>query len=108
LILHAVEIIKNEDSKNIITALDESRDMLRNSLEEFKREQNEYRKQLEDIARYKDAAMQRRKGKKRQDFDRIQNDLFLFFVKKMPFHFRYLCDKNVMFKVLLIFMKILV
>lgn len=54
--------------------------MLRNSLEEFKREQNEYRKQLEDIARYKDAAMQRRKGKKNQQgFDRIQNDLFLFF-----------------------------
>jgi hypothetical protein len=50
-----------------MTVLDESRDMLRNSLEEFKREQNEYRKQLEDISRTKEAAMQRRKGRRRKN-----------------------------------------
>lgn len=42
--------------------LDESRDMLRNSYEEFKREQNEYRKQLEEITKHKELAIQRRKG----------------------------------------------
>ena len=46
-----------------MSALDESRDILRNSFEEFKREQDEYRKQLEDISRRKEAAMGRRKGK---------------------------------------------
>jgi len=42
--------------------LDESRDILRSSLDEFKREQDEYRQQLDDITRIKEAAMQRRKG----------------------------------------------
>jgi len=49
-----------------MTVLDESRDMLRNSFEEFKREQNEYRKQLEDIAKIREAAIQRRKGRRRK------------------------------------------
>ncbi len=64
LILHAVKIIKNEDSEHIISVLDESRNMLRNSLDNFKEEQDEYRRQLEDIVRNKEAAMGRRKGKK--------------------------------------------
>jgi hypothetical protein len=46
-----------------MSALDESRDILRDSFEEFKREQDEYRKQLEDISRSKEAALGRRKGK---------------------------------------------
>lgn len=46
-----------------MSALDESRDTLRNSFEEFKREQDEYRKQLEDIAKSKEAALGRSKGR---------------------------------------------
>jgi len=37
--------------------------MFRDTLDEFKREQNEYRQQLEDITRQKEAAMGRRQGK---------------------------------------------
>jgi hypothetical protein len=44
-------------------ALDESRDLLRNSFEEFKREQEEYRNQLEEISKLKQAALARSKGK---------------------------------------------
>jgi hypothetical protein len=51
-----------------MAVLDESRDMLRNSLEEFKREQNEYRQQLEDITKNKEAAMKRRKGFLKKNF----------------------------------------
>ena len=46
-----------------MNTLDESRDILRNSFEEFKREQDEYRKQLEEISKFKESAMGRRKGK---------------------------------------------
>jgi hypothetical protein len=45
-----------------MSALYESRDMLRNSFEEFKRDQDEYRKQLEDISKTKEAVLGRRKG----------------------------------------------
>ncbi|CAF0969870.1 unnamed protein product [Rotaria sordida] len=61
LILHAFETIRNEDSINLMTTLDESRDMLRNSYDEFQREQDKYKKQLEEITRNKELAMQRRK-----------------------------------------------
>ncbi|CAF1037851.1 unnamed protein product [Rotaria sp. Silwood1] len=61
LILHAFEAIKNEDSRNMMTTLDESRDMLRSSYEEFQREQEQYKKQLEEITRNKELAIQRRK-----------------------------------------------
>ena len=63
MILRAVETIKKEDSENVMNALDESRDILRSSFEEFKREQDEYRKQLEEISKAKEAALGRRKGK---------------------------------------------
>ena len=43
--------------------LDETRDMLKDSYEEFKHEQDEYRRQLEDISKIKESALQRRKGK---------------------------------------------
>jgi hypothetical protein len=46
----------------VMNTLDESRDILRTSFEEFKREQDEYRKQLEDITKLKEAAMARSKG----------------------------------------------
>jgi hypothetical protein len=46
-----------------MSALDESRDILRNSFEEFKREQEEYRKQLEEISKMKEAQLGRSKGK---------------------------------------------
>jgi hypothetical protein len=46
-----------------MSALDESRDLLRNSFEEFKREQDEYRRQLEDISRIKETTLGRSKGK---------------------------------------------
>jgi hypothetical protein len=46
-----------------MSTLDESRDILRNSFEEFKREQEEYRQQLEEISKFKEAAMGRQKGK---------------------------------------------
>jgi hypothetical protein len=49
-----------------VNTLDESRDILRNSYEEFKREQDDYRRQLEEITKNKEAAMQRRKGKLNQ------------------------------------------
>lgn len=45
-----------------MSVLDESRNLLRSTLEEFKSDQNEYRQQLEDISRRKEAAMGRRKG----------------------------------------------
>ena len=70
MILRTVEAIKKEDSENVIETLDESRNMLRNSLEEFKREQEEYRKQLEHIMRDKEAGTPRLKGK--QTFE-VQN-----------------------------------
>jgi hypothetical protein len=46
-----------------MSALYESRDILRDTFEEFKRDQDEYRKQLEDISKSKEAALGRRKGK---------------------------------------------
>ncbi|CAF1466757.1 unnamed protein product [Adineta ricciae] len=61
LILRAVDTIKKEDSESVMSALDESRDILRNSLEEFKREQAEYRKQLQEISKMKENAMGRQK-----------------------------------------------
>ncbi len=61
--MRAVDTIKKEDSENVMNTLDESRDILRNSFEEFKREQDEYRKQLEEISKIKESAMGRRKGK---------------------------------------------
>ena len=64
LILRTVDAIKKEDSENVIDTLDESRDILRHSLEDFKREQDEYRQQLAQIMRHKEAAMQRPKGKR--------------------------------------------
>lgn len=45
-----------------MNALDESRDILKNSFEEFKRDQDEYRQQLEEISKQKEAALGRRKG----------------------------------------------
>ncbi|CAF0785681.1 unnamed protein product [Adineta steineri] len=61
LILRAVDSIKKEDSESIMSTLDESRDILRSSFEEFKREQEEYRKQLQEISKVKEAAMGRQK-----------------------------------------------
>jgi hypothetical protein len=46
-----------------MSTLDESRNILRNSFEEFKREQDEYRRQLEEISKMKEAALGRSKGK---------------------------------------------
>lgn len=46
-----------------MSTLDESRDILRNSFEEFKREQEEYRQQLEEISKFKESSMGRQKGK---------------------------------------------
>ena len=46
-----------------MNALDESRDILRNSFEEFKREQEEYRKQLQAISKMKEGPLGRSKGK---------------------------------------------
>jgi hypothetical protein len=59
-----VDTIKKEDSESVMSALDESRDILRNSFEEFKREQEEYRKQLQEISKIKEGAMSRQKGKR--------------------------------------------
>ncbi|UJR25433.1 hypothetical protein I4U23_006780 [Adineta vaga] len=61
LILRAVDTIKKEDSESVMSALDESRDILRNSFEEFKREQEEYRKQLQEISKQKENVMGRQK-----------------------------------------------
>lgn len=61
LILHAVETIRDEDSRQIMAILDESRNMLRSSYDDFKHDQEEYRKQLEVVTMSKEAAMQRRK-----------------------------------------------
>jgi uncharacterized coiled-coil DUF342 family protein len=46
-----------------MSTLDESRDILRNSFEEFKREQEEYRQQLAEISKLREAANGRQKGK---------------------------------------------
>jgi len=60
---------KYEESTNIVKTLDESRNMLKNSLEEFKLEQIQYKKQLEQITRKREAAIQRRQGKKKLSED---------------------------------------
>jgi len=60
---------KHEESTNIVRTLDESRNMLKSSLEEFKLEQIQYRKQLEQITINREAAMQRRQGKKKLSED---------------------------------------
>lgn len=104
LILRAVETIRDEDSRQIMAILDESRNMLRSSYDDFKHDQEEYRKQLEVVTMSKEAAMQRRKG---TEFVFLRF-LRLLSLKKMPFHCRCLCDKNVISKVLLIFVRILV
>ena len=57
-----MKTVRNEDSKQIMALLTESRDVFRNSYEDFKQEQEEYRKQLEHITKQKEAAMGRRKG----------------------------------------------
>lgn len=51
-----------------MSALDESRYILKNSFEEFKREQDEYRQQLKEISKEKEAALGRRKGKSKVCF----------------------------------------
>ena len=63
LILRAVETIRDEDSRQMVDVLDESRDMLRNSFEEFKREQEEYRQQLKAVTKHKQAAIERQRGR---------------------------------------------
>lgn len=97
-----METIRKEDSENVMSVLDESRDILKDSYEEFKREQDEYRQQLEDIARQKEAILGRRKGKR---FNEVVG-LRKVFLKKMPFHCQSSCDRNVILKVLLIFVRI--
>ncbi|CAF2051201.1 unnamed protein product [Rotaria magnacalcarata] len=53
LILRTVDKIKRDDSEHVINVLDESRTIFRSSYEEFKREQDECRKQLEEISKIK-------------------------------------------------------
>ncbi|CAF3132372.1 unnamed protein product [Rotaria socialis] len=53
LILRTVDKIKRDDSEHVINVLDESRTIFRNSYEEFKREQDECRKQLKEISKLK-------------------------------------------------------
>ena len=53
LLMRAVDAVQYRDSEHVVTVLDESRDILRDSLEEFKREQNECRRQLETILKKK-------------------------------------------------------
>lgn len=60
--MRTVEAIKIHESEIVIDTLDESRNILKSSLDEFKREQDEYRQQLEDIMREKEAAIKRPKG----------------------------------------------
>jgi hypothetical protein len=85
-----------------MSALYESRDILRDTFEEFKRDQDEYRKQLEDISKSKEAALGRRKGKYCFFLCKKRN----IFFKKMQFQFRSLCDKNVIVIIWLIFVRI--
>ncbi|CAF2317264.1 unnamed protein product [Rotaria sp. Silwood2] len=54
LILRAVDKIRKDDSQHVLNTLDESRNILRSTLEEFKREQDECRRQLEEILKYKE------------------------------------------------------
>ena len=51
--IHAVDTINHRNSEQIVNVLDESRHILRSSLEEFKREQNACRQELETILRSK-------------------------------------------------------
>lgn len=61
LLIRAVDQIHFRDSEQIVHVLDESRDILRGSLEEFKREQNECRRQLEKIFKKKQIPLERKK-----------------------------------------------
>lgn len=59
--MRAVDQIHFRDSEQVVNFLDESRDILRGSLEELKREQNECRRQLETIFKRKQTPLQRKK-----------------------------------------------
>ena len=94
MILRAVDTIKKEDSENVMSALDESRDILRTSFKEFKREQDEYRKQLEEIIRMKETALGRRKGNRGPSvFFLPKNNLFLL-IRKCNSNFGYYATKT--------------
>lgn len=62
ILLRAVKTVRNEDSKQIVALLSESRNMFQSSLEDFRQEQEEYRRQLDYITKQKEAAIGRRKG----------------------------------------------
>ncbi|CAF1009987.1 unnamed protein product [Rotaria sordida] len=53
LILRTVDKIKKDDSQHVLNTLDESRNIIRSSFEEFKREQDECRRELEEILKHK-------------------------------------------------------
>lgn len=63
-----MKTVRNEDSKQIVALLNESRIMFQTSLEDFRQEQEEYRRQLEYITKQKEAAIGRRKGTRRDLF----------------------------------------
>ena len=58
--MRAVDTIQIRDSENIVSVLDESREILRSSLNEFKREQNECRRQLETILNKKQVVLKKK------------------------------------------------
>lgn len=94
MILRAVDTIKKEDSENVMTALDESRDILRSSYEEFKREQDEYRKQLEEIIRMKETALGRRKGDRRRALSSYRKTILFLLSRKCNSNFGYYATKT--------------
>ena len=68
----------------MVDALDESRDLLRDSLEEFKREQREYRGQVEAIMKNKQVLIQRQKGEDLWVLSEVETSFVLFEENLIP------------------------
>lgn len=75
MVLRAVSFIRKEDSHDVLETLDSTRDILRDSFEEFKREQELYRTELEKIMKMKEAAIQRPKGKNFRSIRELSIDM---------------------------------
>lgn len=95
--MRAVAAIRFEDSRQMVDALDESRDLLRDSLEEFKREHREYRGQVEAIMRNKQVLIHRQKGENLSVLSEVATSFHL--LKRISFRSRYSVDKSKMSRV---------
>ncbi|CAF0761917.1 unnamed protein product [Didymodactylos carnosus] len=62
MILRAFEVFHQQNIESAMTAIDESRNLLRETMEEFTQEQEDYRRQLEDIGKNRHINKRRREN----------------------------------------------